>query len=683
MLLNRRTRNSMHGPDRSWIGKSFFLSGTSDLADRDSEYRFYNYAIDKYVDSSLGGGASINPIPQLTPSVDPRAIPRWKYHGNENNTPIHNPDSFSGIGQYYSEAYEDPQQIINIRFGLPQFNSLTTFFTGFYNAEASMIASNGRVSSMMLYWGGRAFGFVLQLKFLPITLLAAAASFTADAIKWLSGKSRSQYYYLKPSMPLYWTAVSNIVNEISVRSGLIKPVFSKDEEAIIGSDAYTNTEDEVSAMSKLMPDIFRANGSVDVPAIINKAQRRAVKRRKLMNEAIKKNLSIEDYVKSVYTGNLSNNKGDEGIGLVEMQDRWFNSGLGNKYEGGDETQEANDVIPPYVEIATDPNKPDNTDWTAINNNYFKRLFDFTQAGLNDGNEFLNFRVDYTGPSDESFSNSVTQSDIQSKINGMSSSSRNTNFSVAGGNIMDNAVVQGVISGAKDFLAGVADQFNVSGLYALAGSAFAVIPQHWDQSSASLPRMNYKVRLVAPHGNPISRLINIHIPLATLLAGALPIASGPQSFKSPFILELYDRGRAQTRLGIIDSLSVSRGVSNLGYTLEGEPLAVDISFSVVDLTNVMTLPIAMNSTLNPTKALFDDDNAYTDYMNVLASASLPDQIYSSTKLNIRMTKTLNAWRNTFSASNHAMYLSNTLPGRLASAFYLGLGQQVPGRWAPDN
>jgi hypothetical protein len=97
--------------------------------------------------------------------------------------------------------------------------------------------------------------------------------------------------------------------------------------------------------------------------------------------------------------------------------------------------------------------------------------------------------------------------------------------------------------------------------------------------------------VSPYGNPVSQIINLYIPLAMLLAGALPLAKGRQSYTPPFICEVYDRGRCQSPLAIIDSLSVTRGTGNLGFTNEGRALGIDVTFTVADLSSLVYLPIS--------------------------------------------------------------------------------------------
>lgn len=53
------------------------------------------------------------------------------------------------------------------------------------------------------------------------------------------------------------------------------------------------------------------------------------------------------------------------------------------------------------------------------------------------------------------------------------------------------------------------------------------------------------------------------PAPMWLAGALPISPGRQTYTSPFICKLISVGRSNMDLAMIDSLSVTHGVGNLG------------------------------------------------------------------------------------------------------------------------
>lgn len=258
------------------------------------------------------------------------------------------------------------------------------------------------------------------------------------------------------------------------------------------------------------------------------------------------------------------------------------------------------------------------------------LYDHFEAEFMDGSAFATFRVEYGGPVQESWSNSTVESDISSKFNQLSAQGRAASFSFANGNIDGGplSAITGLLNGVAT---GLADGLHISGIASLAGAAFVDIPQHWDNSAVNLPQMSYTMKLISPYGNAMSQMMDLYIPMAMLMAGALPISTGKQSYSSPFLLELYDQGRAQTRLGIIDSLTFVRGTSNLGFNRNKQFMSVDVSFSVKDLSSVMHMPLSSGFSLNPLKGVFDEDNVYSDYLHVLANATLGQNIYPMRKL----------------------------------------------------
>ncbi|MEX5385630.1 hypothetical protein WCE10_21620, partial [Cronobacter muytjensii] len=136
------------------------------------------------------------------------------------------------------------------------------------------------------------------------------------------------------------------------------------------------------------------------------------------------------------------------------------------------------------------------------------------------------------------------------------------------------VAGAVMKSVRDLTVGVLDSVELSGLATLAGAAFVDIPKTWTNSMAKLPQSTYTMNLVSFAGNPISQMLNLDLPLAMILAGGLPKSTGKQSYVGPFLVELFDKGRCQTRLGMIDSISITRGVGNVGWTADGKALGID-------------------------------------------------------------------------------------------------------------
>ena len=154
----------------------------------------------------------------------------------------------------------------------------------------------------------------------------------------------------------------------------------------------------------------------------------------------------------------------------------------------------------------------------------------------------------------------------------------------------------------------------------------------------------------------------------LLAGALPLATGNSSYRSPFLCEVYSRGAVQIRLGIIDSLTITRGVGTLGWNKDRKPLGIDISFSVVDLSSLLYVPIApgfspldiLDGAKSFSAKLFAEDTPYHDYMAVLSSMSLSSQIYQIPKLVRNLTRGVADFNSWFSVSHTANWFAGTTP-----------------------
>ena len=152
---------------------------------------------------------------------------------------------------------------------------------------------------------------------------------------------------------------------------------------------------------------------------------------------------------------------------------------------------------------------------------------------------------------------------------------------------------------------------------------------------------------------MSMFQNIYVPLAMLLAGALPLSTGKQSYTSPFLVEVHSKGRISCRLGLIESMSITRGVGNLAWTDNDEPLGIDVSFTIADLSTIMHMPInpgqstlqniaegagswsnrcfiwrcgwrrVLSALAFTDSRNFDEDNTFTDYMSVLGSLGIDD------------------------------------------------------------
>ena len=673
--------------DSTWVRQSF-LVGLNDLAAADQRNSVWSTASMQFVDSSPGGSYEINPPPQFTRYADPRAN-TLKPNGH-------------GCGRYWWEALGENSQRIYIRFGVPEFNSMTQFFTGFYNSGMGLFARTGR-STGIFYHIARAATMVVTF----MSWKTVALSVGGQLLRFALQKPSSKFYYLKPTMPMYWGAVQTIINQIAVNMGVVPRIGGADVTESIGNQ-FEFSANDIAKLHSMMPDIIESNGSINAFAIATRGQRMARAHAKQLEATFAEgNFTPDNVIGSLYGENSTvNPPGDPNFDAY--LDNWFSSA-----KGSPRTDDVN---------SDDKMAGENMDHTDVGNSGWT---DFLRAELDDGAAFACFRVNYTGSVGESFSNNVADSELQQKINSTSSSSRTARFDFADGNIGGGLIgkgIQAAVGAVKDVVSGIADGLEISGLAVFAGNAFVDIPKHWESSVAQLPRSTYTINLVSPYGNRVSRLFNLWLPVSMLLAGVLPLSTGTQSFTSPFICEYYDKGRCQSRLAIMDSLSITRGTGNTGFNANGEALALEVSFSFVDLSSIIHMPInasfqmsasstlaqvggalgfgvgvvagppggaaagaaagtalgaaggfAVDTVVNGVKAVanvFDDDSTFTDYMAVLAAMDLGDQLYAWRRFKQRLTTLSTNFGTWFNSARFASILGDTTVGRVASIWFRG-------------
>lgn len=636
--------------DRNWA-KVAFMVNDSDFDDPvDAINRYWSSASSKYTDGRVGCNIGINPRPQWTRYSDIRVKGRFK---NRENVSISNVTGNYGMGRAYSEGIDDPAQKIFMRFGVPKFNSLSTFLLRAFDREQTILARTGRAPTAW-YTAGKIVGTAITAIHFPLLTVTVTAG---KAITWLMGRATSKFFTLKPTMHLYWSMVNLLVNNHAVNTGIIKKVLDTEDQQQLGKP-YKLDQDQVKDMAALLPGVLNENGSFDIYALANQAQMMAnalfaADYQKLNNSTA---TNFEGYLKRDNTGTQDhttyisrpNGKPTLGAFMNEMLS------LGDYYKASE-----NKEIKQEIDTRVDPDSKNNKERKT--GGYIESFKKYADAEWRDGSQFAVFRVDHSGSVSESFSNSTAESDLAQKLNGISSTAREARFSLADGNIVGGVI--GDIAGAVTNLAmGALDgvTMGVAGLIpGLGGSGYIDIPKHWQSSNASLPRGSYTIQLISPYNNPISRMINIWIPFYMLLAGAVPRSTGKQSYTSPFYCQIYDRGRLQSRLAMIESISITRGTSNLQFDLTGQALAIDVSINIVDLSTIMHMPMSTGGLLDVDMTM-DDDNIAADYLNVLAGMDIYSQIYPLPKAQLAATKKLAQLKQkATSPAYHASLFKNSL------------------------
>jgi hypothetical protein len=748
--------------DREWVDGMFLVplkyknpkgEMTDSLEKRYRNIRNMSTADHKYWDSSIGGGIAINMRPQLTRYADIRR--RGRLESNKKVT-VGAINFKTGQGRYYSEAIDDNATDVFLEFGVPKFNSLFGHLTNSIDYVDSVISNTGR--SPIGYLIGKGIGTVVGGLFLfhRYGVMVAGGLLGGFGMKNLSdkvllGQNTFKYYYVNPTMFLYWSAVNNIMIEFTMGMGILTPQQSDKSQDVVsrtlssGATAFgksTKTDDnklrlgagmtlnqnDLDVISKLIPDIVsgtedgKATGYIDIFALVSRRQRLLTKQREKDDKLARENpkeyiekvnaryldntkpgdneVSLDDEIgKEVsYLGTLStyideagwgksanqilndlSEEADAAIaeakalaseaidGVKSLAGTVVSSIMTPKTDGESMASGVMDTISKVTENAAllmesaenkfkssklvgdkDIKKASND----INktNGWFNSFVSTADAFARSGGKYAIFRVDNVGSMSDSISNSVVDIDMgMGMLSGMGKRAKSVSFNLSGGNIIPG--MQEMLGYAKDVVAG-----GLSGatmgltdiIPALLGDAYLDNPKRWDDSDMQIATTSYSMQLVSPSAHPIAQLQNIYIPLAMLMAGSLPLSTGPNGYTSPFICKLYSKGISKIDLGMITSVTIKRGNTNLTHDTNKKVLGIDVSFTVTDFSKIMTAT-ANGGLFSPLGGVKVDDSKLNNYIATLLARDLASFEYLFSRISRNMTRTYMSWQ-TFGSPN---------------------------------
>lgn len=641
-----------------WLQRSFVNQrdkGESRVSHRRDIYRD---TLSKFTDTSLGGSFEINPIPQFCDYADPR--PRVSYYGLGERID----EGSTGLGWAYDRMFSDTTQRIYLRMGDPEFNSLTSFYGSMYNRELALLARRSR-SPGIAESAGKFVGTILAIPFLPLTL---SSSFYRLAAQIPS----SRYYYSKPSMPKYWKYVETMVNTIAANMKLIAPIWEQSfwqsvTDTEDPNDPLTDPQDTMTTLAKAYPNLFLHNGGINIYGFAGRATSMSIEEQKARRKIFKDNKDNPEALKTALDEHYT-----------KLETTKIRSGHRIDENGQERTLDV--ALSDY--LGSVAGTVDGTETDAQEETTGRGLFDFAdqEGGLwgiikgkwdgfaeqsisemADGTQFLCLRVNNTGSASESFSNSTKEAEISSKLNSFSSGAKEIRTTLLGGNIGDDIVsnvVESVFGVAGDFIQGVAQKIPLGGLIGLMGSAYVDIPEVYDNSTSSMNSLTYNIELRTTSGHPLAILKEIMIPMCCILGFALPQSTGTESYTQPMLIEVWDKSKAKSRLCLCTDLTITRGVGNLGWSRDGYPLAVDISFTLKELSRVTHMPAL------PSIGLFSEASLFNDYMAVLGGLSLYDQEAFVNRIAIASAKLSNS------------FYQSINPARYASQFWdSGIGKTI--------
>lgn len=696
--------------DADWA-KSRFMTPNNFLTDVDAYNRFHTQASYKFVGTRIGEHIIMNPKPQFTRYADIKPLRRV----HNNKVTIAPSTASLGLGRYYSETIDDYKQVVFLEFGVPEFNSLLTFFLRSIDYEDAYVAKYGAPP----HWYAAADGVATVARW--ILLPGVSALFLAGKammqVFGLITQNTFSYYYMRPTMHTYWGVAGSILNMMATELGILNPMFMDNGEEKNEFDKEIGVkigidDSDIGILKYMLPGIINtATNQIDLYAVATKAQKIASQAMDEEAERIKKFLEKNKTKESQFNSgndpskiktNVLKDLANEVVGIEEDGAKWevdkekaaeylpsfapiksygemvksvYNaSNLKKLLDDKDKPAEpkektefkpspGNTAKPEKEEVfkRTDKGVYDiSPTKTEAEQSWFQSFVDASVSTMVDGARWVPFHVDYVGEGSESFSSSTSEIETEGIIKQIGSQANTLRYNFAGGNIaaftgdvvrVANQVAAGALNGAT---------FGISGVIAgLLGGGFIDLPKKWDDSSFQLPNVTYKISLRSPYGNPWSQLQDIYVPLALLIAGAAPLAVGKASYSSPFLCSAFCRGVQNVRLGMITELSITRGTGNLGFDRDWRPLGIDVQFTITDFSSIAAAPIS-SSFFGGGYAELGDDTPFGRYIAMMCGRDLATNAFYWNRFKMKLSRAI------------ANFSTNLTPEAMAVKFTKGTG-----------
>ena len=657
--------------DREWLKSTFILKDEDIvIGDEYSKWvrknRYVSSADFKFTSTSPGMNMAVNPKPQFTRYADIRV--KGKIASRPDNISVGTTGHKNGLGmgRYYSEAIDDNAQRIFLRFGVPKYIPLLLWIYKSFDVDKVVLQNRGVITSSII----TTVGVVAKLFAIAAAPLLAFSVFAANVIT-----QSSRFYSVKDTMYTYWCTVENILNQMVARRTMIPHVL---QDFTFKLDSRIGTEQKPSAqfiqdIEELLPGVVDPEtGRISVFALALRAQ---AEFNKMKHQDVKANESktlSSDFTGYPETGDtthdtyFTNREGKESLFTKHLFEKAYDLlikdnkdnevSLDKDASGGSSTNQSGliDFDPTWtdengkiLDTKLDPNDPEDSVEKRVMANAEKKkdgwgkYREYVLAELSEGAAFAVFNVEYTGSIGESFSNSFGSNPLESTFNSISSKARNLT------DLMSSAANIPVVGDAMKFAADAGAKILSEASFGLANPLLALaygvnitMPKVWESSSATLPRASYKIKLISPYGNAYSQLFNIYLPMAMLLAGSLPRSTGATSYTYPFFCQLFDRGRTNIQLGMVESVSFTRGTSNLGFSRSGHPNAIDVDLSIANLDEMIAVDVSNAGVLGKAfEALSPDfsDTPFVSYLNTLTAVDVYTQIYRLPMLRLKLAE----------------------------------------------
>lgn len=199
---------------------------------------------------------------------------------------------------------------------------------------------------------------------------------------------------------------------------------------------------------------------------------------------------------------------------------------------------------------------------------------------------------------DNFTNESTESLIASTINGFSDKARELQFLMGTTSRVISQQFDSIgkdVANAKSILDNIVNRIGDNGgiFGTLVGSVKTIVsggrlmfPNIWANSAYS-KAYNINIKLTTPYYDAKSWLINIYAPLCHLVGFVFPRGEFINGYSAPFLVKAFLKGQFNIDMGLITEMSIEKGKEG-GWTVDGLPTVVDVSFTIQDLYSTISM-----------------------------------------------------------------------------------------------
>lgn len=298
--------------------------------------------------------------------------------------------------------------------------------------------------------------------------------------------------------------------------------------------------------------------------------------------------------------------------------------------------------------------------------FFGTFTERINSSMHGADKFVGFKIEKNVDSSESVSNTTGESSVQQMLNSRSASGKDMMFSLANGKLTNIPGVSAITETITSFIKGATDTIGIvkSVESVMTGSGMIDIPEVWQSSSFS-KSYSFNMTFRATAGDPVSIFQDCYVPLAMLLAAALPRSTGTNSFTQPFVLRAYSKGQFAVPLGMISSMTITRGSSEFGWSNSMLPTVINVSFTIQDLAPCMHMAL-MDASPNIFK-IFTQNSSFQEYLMTLSGIGLNERLLWFRNVQRKLEISLRIARTTYANPLfHATNFGNSSIARLFGA-----------------